>query len=107
MHAAVAPFAADHFITPMAAVAGSVAEEILAAMIQSAPLTRAYVNNGGDIALHLTAGEAFTVGLIDRPDLLGLTRTAEVIAPMMLRAALPPAGGMAAVFRSASPMPSR
>ena len=28
MHAAVAPFAADHFITPMAAVAGSVAEEI-------------------------------------------------------------------------------
>ena len=29
MHAAVAPFAADRFITPMAAVAGSVAEEIL------------------------------------------------------------------------------
>src|SRR5438445_10264142 len=28
MHAAVAPFAADHFVTPMAAVAGSVAEEI-------------------------------------------------------------------------------
>ena len=33
MHAAVAPFAADHFITPMAAVAGSVAEEILGAML--------------------------------------------------------------------------
>jgi len=30
MHAAVAPYAADHFITPMAAVAGAVAEEILA-----------------------------------------------------------------------------
>src|SRR5437762_337428 len=27
MHAAVAPFAAEYFITPMAAVAGSVAEE--------------------------------------------------------------------------------
>src|SRR5712671_3095598 len=31
MHAAVAPYAADHFITPMAAVAGAVAEEILGA----------------------------------------------------------------------------
>jgi ApbE superfamily uncharacterized protein (UPF0280 family) len=78
MHAAVAPFAADHFITPMAAVAGSVAEEILGAMVQAAPLDRAYVNNGGDIALHLADGEAFTVGLIDRPDALGLMRTAEI-----------------------------
>ena len=34
MHGAVAPFAADHFITPMAAVAGAVAEEILGAMLQ-------------------------------------------------------------------------
>ena len=75
MHAAVAPFASDHFITPMAAVAGSVAEEILAAMTKAAPLNRAYVNNGGDIALHLTAEERFTVGLIDRPDGFGLLRT--------------------------------
>ncbi|MGA8901447.1 UPF0280 family protein [Bradyrhizobium sp.] len=80
MHAAVAPFARDHFITPMAAVAGSVAEEILAAMVQAAPLRRAYVNNGGDIALHLSAGEAFTVGLIDRPDTPGLMRTANIRA---------------------------
>jgi ApbE superfamily uncharacterized protein (UPF0280 family) len=78
MHAAVAPFATDHFITPMAAVAGSVAEEILAAMVQAAPLDRAYVNNGGDIALHLSDGEAFTVGLIDRPDTFGLMRTTEI-----------------------------
>ena len=68
MHAAVAPFAADHFITPMAAVAGSVAEEVLGAMLDAARLERAYVNNGGDIALHLTDGEQFTVGLMDRPD---------------------------------------
>jgi ApbE superfamily uncharacterized protein (UPF0280 family) len=80
MHAAVTPFARDHFITPMAAVAGSVAEEILAAMVQAAPLTRAYVNNGGDIALHLTEGEQFAVGLIDRPDALGLMRTAVIRA---------------------------
>jgi ApbE superfamily uncharacterized protein (UPF0280 family) len=78
MHAAVAPFAADHFMTPMAAVAGSVAEEILASLVQAAPLTRAYVNNGGDIALHLSDGESFTVGLIDRPDRFGLMRTAEI-----------------------------
>jgi ApbE superfamily uncharacterized protein (UPF0280 family) len=80
MHTAVAPFARNHFITPMAAVAGSVAEEILGAMVQAAPLSRAYVNNGGDIALHLTGGEQFTVGLIDRPDSQGVMRTAVVRA---------------------------
>ena len=68
MHAAVAPFAADHcFITPMAAVAGSVAQEILAPWCSAPLLERAYVNNGGDIALHLAEGERFAVGLIDRP----------------------------------------
>jgi ApbE superfamily uncharacterized protein (UPF0280 family) len=75
MHEAVAPYAADHFITPMAAVAGSVAEEILGAMLQAARLDRAYVNNGGDIALHLEEGERFTVGLVDRPDRPGLMQT--------------------------------
>jgi ApbE superfamily uncharacterized protein (UPF0280 family) len=75
MHGAVAPFAADHFITPMAAVAGSVAEEILGAMLRAAQLERAYVNNGGDIALYLADGEQFTVGLMDRPDDHGLMRT--------------------------------
>src|ERR1700694_323654 len=75
MHEAVAPFAVGHFITPMAAVAGAVAEEILGAMLYKAQLTRAYVNNGGDIALHLADGEHFTVGLADRPDAPGLMRT--------------------------------
>lgn len=75
MHAAVAPFAADCFITPMAAVAGSVAEEILGAMLAAAALDRAYVNNGGDIALYLADGEQFTVGLMDRPDRYGVMRT--------------------------------
>jgi len=75
MHTAVAPFAVDQFITPMAAVAGSVAEEVLGAMLRQAKLERAYVNNGGDIALHLADGEHFTVGLVDRPDRAGLLRT--------------------------------
>ena len=80
MHEAVAPFAAGCFITPMAAVAGSVAEEILNAMLVAASLDRAYVNNGGDIALHLTGGEQFAVGLLDRPDGNGVMRTMTVEA---------------------------
>jgi uncharacterized protein len=70
MFDAVEPFCMRGFITPMAAVAGSVADEILAAMISAAGarLTRAYVNNGGDIALHLGPGTHFVAGLIDRPD---------------------------------------
>jgi ApbE superfamily uncharacterized protein (UPF0280 family) len=80
MHAAVAPYAADHFITPMAAVAGAVAEEILGAMVDAAQLDRAYVNNGGDIALHLGRGERFAVGLVDRPDRPGLLQTTMIEA---------------------------
>jgi ApbE superfamily uncharacterized protein (UPF0280 family) len=80
MHAAVAPFAADCFITPMAAVAGSVAEEILGAMLGAATLDRAYVNNGGDIALHLGRSEHFSIGLMDRPDRDGVMRAMRVDA---------------------------
>lgn len=80
MHSAVAPYAADCFITPMAAVAGSVAEEILAAMLRAATLDRAYVNNGGDIALHLGGGESFSVGFMDRPDRDGVMRTMRIEA---------------------------
>ena len=68
MAAAVAPFHAERFVTPMAAVAGAVAEEILDAMTSAARLTRAYVNDGGDIALHLEPGETFAIGMVDRPD---------------------------------------
>ena len=73
MAAAVRPFA-DRFITPMAAVAGAVADEICAAMVAGGDLRRAYVNDGGDIALHLSPGETFDVGLVpvpNRPALLG------------------------------------
>jgi len=78
MAAAVAPFAQDIFITPMAAVAGAVAEEIIEVMTAATPLTRAYVNNGGDIALHLTGRQRFKIGLIDRPDLPSLFGTTEI-----------------------------
>ena len=70
MEAAVTQHASDVFITPMAAVAGAVADEILAVMRGAAPkdLARISVNNGGDIALWLALGEAATVGLVNRPD---------------------------------------
>lgn len=58
MARATRPFA-DQFITPMAAVAGSVADEILAQMCRAGELSRAYVNNGGDIALHLAPGQSY------------------------------------------------
>jgi len=51
------------FITPMAAVAGAVADELIEFFRATAGVRRAYVNNGGDIALHLGAGSSFRVGL--------------------------------------------
>lgn len=80
MQRAVVPYAATTFITPMAAVAGAVAEEILAAMVDAADLARAYVNNGGDIALHLAVGNHFDIGLVDRPDCPSLFATSRVAA---------------------------
>lgn len=55
MAAAIIPFRPT-FITPMAAVAGAVADTILRAFVRPG-ITRAFANNGGDIALHLDPGE--------------------------------------------------
>lgn len=62
MYRAALPHA-DGLTTPMICVAGAVAAEVLSAMVDAADLTRAYVNNGGDIALHLTEGARFDVGI--------------------------------------------
>jgi ApbE superfamily uncharacterized protein (UPF0280 family) len=78
MVAAVRPYAPQTFITPMAAVAGAVAEEILAAMTSTAKLSRAYVNDGGDIALYLDADETFVVGMVERPDRASLFGTTTI-----------------------------
>lgn len=51
------------YITPMAAVAGSVADEMLEAMVAGRTLDKAYINNGGDIAIHLTAGHSLRAGI--------------------------------------------
>jgi ApbE superfamily uncharacterized protein (UPF0280 family) len=63
MVAACRPFA-PLFITPMAAVAGSVADELLAIMLAAAPLERAFVNDGGDIAIHLAPGTSLAIGMV-------------------------------------------
>ena len=62
MWSACAPFSAP-FITPMAAVAGSVAQELIACY-QREGIERAWINNGGDIALHLAPGQRVRVGLL-------------------------------------------
>jgi uncharacterized protein len=85
MAAAVAPFRARRFLTPMAAVAGAVAEEVLEAMTTGRELARAYVNNGGDIALHLAPGEGFAIGMIDRPDRPSLVGRATIRAADRVR----------------------
>jgi ApbE superfamily uncharacterized protein (UPF0280 family) len=54
---------ADVFITPMAAVAGAVADEMLASMVAGRALDRAYVNDGGDIALYLAPGETMKLAI--------------------------------------------
>jgi uncharacterized protein len=52
----------SRFITPMAAVAGAVAQEILVCY-RDPRIVRAMVNNGGDIAFHLSAGASCRIGI--------------------------------------------
>jgi ApbE superfamily uncharacterized protein (UPF0280 family) len=75
---ACVPFARDFglFITPMAAVAGAVADHLIV-MLRRPRIERAYINNGGDIALHLTGAASFDVGVVTNayaPDLDGALR---------------------------------
>ena len=65
----------DIFVTPMVAVAGAVADEMLETMLFEAQkpdscvehIHRMYVNNGGDIAFWLNTGESFSIGVVDNP----------------------------------------
>jgi ApbE superfamily uncharacterized protein (UPF0280 family) len=56
------PFAGV-FVTPMVAVAGAVADELLAHMTAAGELERAFVNDGGDIALLVTPGQTLDIGV--------------------------------------------
>ena len=54
----------SQFITPMAAVAGAVADELIGFFAAEPEIRRASINNGGDIALHLQPGQRYTIGLV-------------------------------------------
>ncbi|MCR9213964.1 MAG: UPF0280 family protein [Proteobacteria bacterium] len=78
MGKACLPFAKEHFVTPMAAVAGAVADHVLDAMIKDRSLRKLYVNNGGDIALYLAPGESLRAGIVNNQDAPALDAGIEV-----------------------------
>ena len=97
------PYAMD-FITPMAAVAGSVAQEIIACY-QRPGIARAWVNNGGDIAMHLTPGQSLRVGLyadIARLDVAQLQDQLLLDGQFSVEAAMPVRGVATSGWRGRS-----
>jgi len=81
------------FITPMAAVAGAVADEMLAALVAACRLERAYVNDGGDIALHLAPGQRFTAGIVGDLAAPAIEGRAEITAASTVRGIATSGGG--------------
>ncbi|OGA47747.1 MAG: thiamine biosynthesis protein ApbE, partial [Betaproteobacteria bacterium RIFCSPLOWO2_12_FULL_62_13] len=73
------------YITPMAAVAGAAADEILQAMLHERKLLKAYVNNGGDIALHLAQDNALTLGVVNNADHPAIDATVTLSPSMPVR----------------------
>lgn len=65
------------FVTPMAAVAGSVAQAVLTCLVRNG-VRRAFVNNGGDIAVHLAPGSRFNIGVVSN----AYARNAQGLAPL-------------------------
>jgi ApbE superfamily uncharacterized protein (UPF0280 family) len=95
---------ADSFITPMAAVAGAVAEELIACYARSG-VTQAWVNNGGDIALHLAPGQSLRIGLyadLARFDLAELRDGIRTDAQFEVRSELPVRGVATSGWRGRS-----
>jgi len=74
MIAACAPYRSV-FITPMAAVAGAVADHVLQALLDGRDISKVYVNNGGDIAVFMGEGQQLDCGLVTdlaMPQLAGI-----------------------------------
>ena len=72
-------------VTPMAAVAGAVADEMLAALTAGRSLETAYVNNGGDIAVHLAPGAKLDLGVVATIDAPAIDATARLAHNMPVR----------------------
>lgn len=81
----------EHFITPMAAVAGAVADELIAVMTAVAELDKAFVNDGGDIAIHLMHGQSLNIGMMGG---FGCTAIPQMNGAILL-SALDPVRGIA------------
>ena len=58
------------FITPMAAVAGSIADNILRVLINNTNLEKAYVNNGGDVSFYLNKNQIMKTSLAAIPNMI-------------------------------------
>ena len=107
MWRACEPFRANSgaaYITPMAAVAGAVAQELIACYEREG-VARAWVNNGGDIALHLAPGASVRVGLfadLARFDAARADAPLHTDADFTLTAALPVRGVATSGWRGRS-----
>ncbi|HEX2113554.1 MAG TPA: UPF0280 family protein, partial [Alphaproteobacteria bacterium] len=75
----------EGFITPMAAVAGSVADHVLQRMVRDVVVRRAYVNDGGDIAICLAPGETLTCGVAHDLTVPAIGGTIALTADMPVR----------------------
>ncbi|HKU94476.1 MAG TPA: UPF0280 family protein [Vineibacter sp.] len=75
----------DVYITPMAAVAGAVADEMLAALVKGRGLAKAYVNNGGDIAFHLAPGESLRTAVVANLEVPARDAVATLTADLPVR----------------------
>jgi ApbE superfamily uncharacterized protein (UPF0280 family) len=92
----------ERFITPMAAVAGAVADELIERFFAQPGVRRAYVNNGGDIALHLAPGESFQIGLFADLGRLERCKPLHLDGRFALTAALPVRGVATSGWRGRS-----
>ncbi|MEQ8966593.1 MAG: UPF0280 family protein [Azospirillaceae bacterium] len=72
-------------LSPMAAVAGAVADAVLAATMEEPGLAKAWVNDGGDIAFHLTPGTTMRVALVPDPAVARAVGTVAVDAASPVR----------------------
>ena len=68
----------DKFVTSMAAVAGSVADEVMASLIDGRSLDKAYINNSGDISVYLTPGQTLRLGIVGQLFRPAIDGTAEL-----------------------------
>ena len=93
----------DTFVTSMAAVAGSVADEVMASLIDGRSLDKAYINNSGDISVYLTPAKRFGSASLDScfgPRSAGRRNSASIVQCAVLRRV----AGRGAAGRSVLPM---